>query len=80
MPPKRGCRTPSVQNCLHCQKPECDCPAGTRLDISEIRAMISAGIVGINSLNLHYQKHRRDAKNAGNRLHDTNKSGANSDS
>lgn len=42
---KRGCRTPTVQNCLHCEKPECDCCYRTKLHISEIIALCQVGML-----------------------------------
>lgn len=48
-----SCRNPSVQNCLNCTKPDCDCPIGFPVDESEIIAQIYAGVLQYQALAFH---------------------------
>jgi hypothetical protein len=60
---KRGCRTPSVQNCLHCEKPECDCCYRTKPHISEIIALVNVGMAKPQAIKNHLSnKGRRFGK------------------
>lgn len=60
--PKRGCRTPTVYNCLHCEKPECDVVDSCPLHESEIMAEVNAGILSIKALWQH-QKRAKQRQN-----------------
>lgn len=57
-----GCREPSVDRCLNCEKPECNVVDGVPLDRSEIIAQINAGMLPMRSLVLHDQKCGRTRK------------------
>lgn len=59
---QRGCRTPSVKNCLNCTKEECDVVATCTQDISEIKALIYVGMMPSSSLSQHYAALRRAEK------------------
>lgn len=52
---KRGCKEPSVQKCLHCPKKDCDASWDARTDISEIKALVYAGMLKPNAVALHYR-------------------------
>lgn len=51
---KRGCRTPEVQKCLHCEKPECDCCYRTKPHISELIALVNVGMLGSQAIRNHF--------------------------
>lgn len=60
---KRGCRTPEVQKCLHCEKPECDCCYRTKPHISELYALLNVGMIAPQAIKNHIaHKGRRFGK------------------
>lgn len=42
----KACKSPSVQKCLHCTKPDCNVAIGIPYDDSEKQALIVARMVG----------------------------------
>lgn len=57
------CRTPTVQNCLSCTRPDCEVASCTPLHESEIMAEIAAGMLPLKALYQHRLRERQ--KNGG---------------
>lgn len=65
MKKKKGCTTPEVQKCLHCEKPECDCLYITKPHISELYALLYAGMISPQAIANHiHNKGKRFGKGA----------------
>ena len=56
---EKGCREPSVQNCLHCKRPDCDAPLKVKPDISELYALVRAGMIGPQAIDAHIRNKGR---------------------
>ena len=63
---KRGCTNPEVEKCLHCEKPECDCWSRAKQHISEIRALVYAGMIPIYAIESHLKQSGRKKEGARN--------------
>ena len=50
---ERVCSTPSVENCLHCERAECVVYMGCPLHESEIIAELNVGMIDLNALTMH---------------------------
>ena len=50
---RKGCRCPSVERCLSCDREECDVLDSVPLDRSEIIAEINAGMLSLHALIQH---------------------------
>ena len=48
-----GCREPSVERCLNCDRPKCNVLTGVPLHRSEIIAEINAGMLSLHALIQH---------------------------
>lgn len=48
-----GCRCPSLERCLHCERSECDVICGVPQHRSEIIALINAGMLPMRALYMH---------------------------
>lgn len=59
---KPGCRNPSVKNCLNCTRIDCDAPSDCTLDISEIQALIIAGMLPLSAITKHIGAMKRAQK------------------
>ena len=55
----KGCKTPEVQKCLHCTRPDCDAPLRVAPHISEIRALVYAGMSSPQAIANHYKNKGR---------------------
>ena len=51
---KKRCSTPEVQKCLNCSKPDCDCLYRVKPHISELQALLCAGMISPQSIAQHY--------------------------
>lgn len=59
----KTCREPSVQKCLKCTRPDCDAPLRVAPDISEIRALVYAGMTPPQAIANHlHNKGKRFGK------------------
>lgn len=50
----KGCTTPEVQKCLSCRRPDCDAPLKIAPHISEIYALVGAGMASPQAIAAHY--------------------------
>ena len=57
-----GCRCPSVEKCLNCDKAECNVVGGVPLDRSEIIAEINAGMLSFHALIQHDRRQGKRKK------------------
>ena len=53
---RKGCHDPEVQKCLHCQKPDCDCADDAKPHVSELYALLCAGMIRPHSITRHWQQ------------------------
>lgn len=62
----KRCREPEVGKCLKCTRPECDCIYEVKPTISELKALLCAGMIEPQAISLHYiNKGRRFSKKDG---------------
>lgn len=55
----KGCRNPTVENCLNCKKKECDVISCCPLHVSEIMAEINVGMLPMAALAQHRKRLRQ---------------------
>lgn len=67
---KQACHEPEVQKCLHCTKPDCDCIDGARPHVSELYALLYAGMIRPQSISRHFLQLGRRFKRGGGRKND----------
>ena len=56
---QKGCTEPEVQKCLHCKKPDCDAPLKIAPHISEIYALVRAGMAAPQAIAAHHNNKGR---------------------